>query len=224
MSRKERLIKSSQKKQREIRDARLDNYTGEGLNPFQQKMANFSDLAYNSTTQRKKTIRDADVNDVLDHDLSTKYIAVVRNDVLGETYINHRGTKLKDFNDLSADIAIATGTQAQHKRFKEAEEHLQKVKEKYGNDNIILTGHSLGGAVSGHLARKYDLEAHMFNPGASIGEVRGVLNPKPKKGKLIHYKTDAIDPISVMGIHGADEVISVKKKKGENAHSLKNFL
>ena len=41
----------------------------------------------------------------------------------------------------------------QNKRFKQSQEHLDKVKNKYGNDKITVIGHSLGGSISEQLAK-----------------------------------------------------------------------
>ena len=48
------------------------------------------------------------------------------------------------------------GLEKQDKRFKNAQSHLNKVKNKYG-DNITVTGHSLGGSISEQLARSKNL-------------------------------------------------------------------
>ena len=48
------------------------------------------------------------------------------------------------------------GLEKQDKRFKNAQSHLNKVKNKYGT-NITVTGHSLGGSISEQLARIYML-------------------------------------------------------------------
>ena len=47
-----------------------------------------------------------------------------------------------------------------------AQSHLDKVKNKYGN-NITITGHSLGGSISDHLARaNHDIKGIAFNRGS----------------------------------------------------------
>ena len=62
--------------------------------------------------------------------------------------------------------AILWGLEKQDKRFKNAQSHLDKVKHKYG-DNITITGHSLGGSITDHIARKnHDIKGIAFNRGS----------------------------------------------------------
>ena len=39
-----------------------------------------------------------------------------------------------------------------------------RVLQKYGKQNLSVTGHSQGGGISYHIATKYDLEGHHYNP------------------------------------------------------------
>ena len=70
--------------------------------------------------------------------------------------ISHTGTNFgskKWYNDLRSDAAVFMGLEKQDKPFKNAQSHLNKVKNKYGNDKVIVTGHSLGGSISEQLSR-----------------------------------------------------------------------
>ena len=69
-----------------------------------------------------------------------------------EVVIAHSGTNFRDkniFNDLKADTAVFFGLEKQNNRFIQSQNHLNKVKNKYGNDTkITTTVHSLGGSIS----------------------------------------------------------------------------
>lgn len=115
----------------------------------------------------------------------------------------------------SADVAIALGRRDKHSRFQEAKDVAARAKKKYGN--VVLTGHSLGGAMAEEASREHDLEATVFNPGS---------NPfvrhknKPSKVTVIRDKNDIIsagygDPLDFM-----DGVVGL----ATDAHGLSNFL
>ena len=56
-------------------------------------------------------------------------------------------------NDLKYDNPILWGTEKQDKQFKNTQSHLDTVKHKNGNDNIAVTGHSLGDSIPEQLAK-----------------------------------------------------------------------
>ena len=194
-----------------------------------EDLAQLSDVAYQESNATKRHFaRNIHKNLKYDSALSNKYVSVVRNSGNNDVFINFRGTKLDDFNDLSADLAILTGRENVHKRWSDANNHFEKVRDKLGDKNYIITGHSLGGNIGSSIARKNDLEAHIFNAGSSIGNVRKGLKQKPvenkRKNKITHYTTgDIISIGSVLNTGFADKHIFVEKK-GSNAHSLENFI
>ena len=57
------------------------------------------------------------------------------------------------FNDLKADGSVLFGLEKQNKRFKNSQNHLNKVINKYGDDTYVTTGHSLGGSISSQIAK-----------------------------------------------------------------------
>ena len=192
-------------------------------------LAQLAELAYQPyNTTKRKWLGDISPHYKLDNELTNKYIAVAYDQRNNDVFVSHRGTKLNDLSDLSADLAIIGGKESMHKRFKEADAHIQKVKDKYGKGNIILASHSLGGALSSHVAKKHDLEAHVFNAGSNVLDVRGnikkkvELKVKPRKNKIIHYTTGK-DIISAGFV--ADETREVGcKKKSLNCHSIDHFI
>jgi len=194
------------------------------------KLADTSYQKFNAT--RRHWLKGIDSSLSYESDISNAHIAVIKDNSSNDIYISHRGTKTNDFSDLSADLAIAVGSENLHKRFKEADTHFEKVKEKYGDDkNYIVVGHSLGGALGRSVAKKHDLEAHLFNLGSGIGDVRNSLThklaPEKKRENDITHYTTGKDPISLLGTlpGSADKIVKVDVKEGvSNAHSLANFF
>jgi hypothetical protein len=79
------------------------------------------------------------------------------------------------------------------------------------------------------VAKNHDVEAHVFNAGSSIGNVRKGILQKPKKEKerkniITHYHSPDIISAGAVGSGLADKTINVKcKNKSINCHSIKNF-
>lgn len=103
----------------------------------------------------------------------------------GKATIAYRGTRPTNWRDITTDVLIGLGLEGFGSRFQRADRVAQKAKEKYGD--VQVTGHSLGGSLGMYAAKKNNLEAIVFNPGA----------PKPwytTKKTTIYAK--AGDPIS----------------------------
>lgn len=102
----------------------------------------------------------------VDRDLSNDNATTFVND-RGEAIISYRGTRPTNLDDLAADAHIVMGSR-KHKRFDEAEDLARRVKGKY--QKVQATGHSLGGTQALHVNKKLGIDAHVFNPGAGIGD------------------------------------------------------
>ena len=128
-----------------------------------------------------------------DPSLSSQTEKVFYNPNTKETVISHAGTNFgskKWYNDLRSDNAILWGLEKQDKQFKNAQSHLDKVKNKYG-DNITVTGHSLGGSISEQLARSNpNVNSIAFNRGS------GPLQSFRKRPKNLIDVSNRNDPIS----------------------------
>jgi predicted esterase YcpF (UPF0227 family) len=104
---------------------------------------------------------------------------------------------------------------------------LLKLRAKYG-DNIILSGHSLGGRISGGLSQKYRIPAIIYNQGSSPLDFA---YNKAENKLTTHFSTNSlknltIDPLSVSSMLGQAKHITVATDKptiGLPAHSLSNF-
>lgn len=75
------------------------------------------------------------------------------------------GATKKGAKDVWADVHIFQGTQDQSEEFKKAERQYLAVTKKYGNENVDLTGHSLGGSKAAYISSKYGAQAETFNQG-----------------------------------------------------------
>ena len=89
-----------------------------------------------------------------------KYIIVFRG-------TDDKNTLGQRWSDLSTDLYLAGGYVTSTSRYKAAEALLNEVAAKHGAGNIILSGHSLGGRISGGLSQKYHIPAITYNEGSS---------------------------------------------------------
>ena len=97
----------------------------------------------------------------------------------------------------------------QNKRFKQSQEHLNKVKSKYGNDKIIVTGHSLGGSISEQLARcNPNINSVAFN------RFSGPLQGFRKRPKNFIDISNCNDPLSNFSRSSGQKKIYIINNKG----------
>ena len=92
----------------------------------------------------------------------------------GPVVIAFRGTQVEEDlrADLRADYAVLTGTEAEHERFAEADRFYNEVRARVGGAEVVVTGHSLGGALAAHVARLHpETRAYTFNQGAGLGSL-----------------------------------------------------
>ena len=131
----------------------------------------------------------------MDDELSTKDDLVLHNAKTGETVISYRGTtddpvgKPKHFvQDWLVNGQIAGGS-THTSRAKTAEKQADQVIQKYGKQNLVVTGHSQGGGISYHIATKYDLEGHHYNPAINHSNVAQAGKYANNKNAQNIYKT-----------------------------------
>lgn len=139
----------------------------------------------------------------LDEELSgdTRH-KVYHNNNNKKTIIGFRGTN--DYKDVKADIEAIGINDYDHPEFKKAYEIHDKVKQKYGN-NILSTGHSLGGTKAIKSAERNDGESIVFNPGS--GPLVN-LNTN-EKSKIYRHSNDQVS----MYVRGNNvENVPIKKK------------
>ena len=111
----------------------------------------------------------------IDESLSTKDNLVLHNELTGETHVSYRGTTDKIskhfFKDWKVNGEIAGGS-THTKRVKEAQKQFDLVVEKYGKNNLTVSGHSQGGHVSYEMGVRNDVAGHHFNPAINTTQVR----------------------------------------------------
>ena len=143
-----------------------------------------------------------------------------------------RGTDDKDllgmkYSDLYTDAHLALGLLNRTKRYKESERMFLKLRAKYG-DNVILSGHSLGGRISGGLSQKYHCPAIIYNQGSSPFDSTYNKGANPY---TTHYTTNSLknitlDPLSVSSMLSQTHHIEVPIDTptiGLPAHGIGNF-
>jgi hypothetical protein len=86
----------------------------------------------------------------------------------GKAHIVYRGTNPLSLADLGTDAALAFGLEKYTPRFKRAKRLAKKVKEKYGEDNVVAMGHSLGGSLAEASGIK---KCVTFNKGVGLGGI-----------------------------------------------------
>ena len=99
----------------------------------------------------------------VDTELSNNEALVVVNKE-GKPEMAFRGTDKANLQDLKTDAAILFGKETETEQFKEADDLIQRVNEKYGMMPEHYSGFSLGGAKSLHFGQKYNTPTTNFNP------------------------------------------------------------
>lgn len=148
----------------------------------QDLYANLSALAYKSHDEADRKAQQLGYK--VDRSLSNPNATTFVND-RGEAIISYRGTHPTNMDDLAAALHIVAGSR-KHKRFDEAEDLARRVKAKYG-DKVQATGHSLGGTQALHVNKKLGINAHAFNPGATIGDTVDADN-----ARVVRHQDDLI--------------------------------
>jgi hypothetical protein len=128
---------------------------------------------------------------VLDEELSNQNHKVFR-DKHDTTVVAFTGTQ--NLGDVGTDALLALGLQGYSTRFKESEQLITKVRDKYGNNPVLAVGHSLGGRLAEHVTDKNLVDKSItFNKGAGIGDIYKHIKPNQTD---IHSNTDYVSFLS----------------------------
>ena len=109
---------------------------------------------------------------------------VAYRDDTGNVKIGIAGTH--DLKDVMTDVKILTGKKIEDtNRYKQSEDFVKRIAEKYKPTDISLSGHSLGGGITNALSKKYGYKGEAINPfllkkediSDKIKNVRSVFDP-----------------------------------------------
>jgi hypothetical protein len=150
----------------------------------------------------------------LDQKLSNPDIAVIFNPRTKELILSATGSRFGDKVHIKEVLSV-----------------VRRAVRKYPQYEPTLTGHSLGGYLSGAISRITGIPAIVFNRGSSPAlEAKDKLARifRKPKGEVIHYTTNkgtVIDPVSISAkLSGNDtKTISIDKTTSDISHSLSHF-
>ena len=176
---------------------------------------------------------------VYDSKLSDRRHAVYHNADENKTILGIRGTKTdlsKDsVDDIKTDSSILIGNLTATKRYKQATDKFEGVREKYGDSKVSISAHSLGARISEEMAARQDgiSEVHSYNPGSFVKDALVDVDCKYNKSKQCRMRKQRINRYTVEGdslsilSHSGKGVKTHRHKrsrKGVNPHALVNFL
>ena len=156
--------------------------------------------------------------------------------------LSFRGTQGTE--DIIPDLEIATGlsdapglSQVRQYagkvfggRFNSAQVKYEALKKHYPDKDIVMTGHSLGGAQALSIARQNDEESYAFNPGAGIGPIFRAawqsMRHTHKPQTIYTTHKDFISATSAIFDRVTDRVIHQPTDESPSGlvHSLSHFL
>ena len=112
----------------------------------------------------------------------------------GQVTVSYRGTTdnllrtrsfLKDWR-INGQI---TGGKSNTVRVKQGQKQLNKVIEKYGKNELTLSGHSLGGHVSYQLGIVNDVPSYSYNPAINMSQLKSAEKYSENASKHVIFKT-----------------------------------
>lgn len=183
----------------------------------------------------KKSYETGNERNVLGYDILHNYSSpdrvVYQHQATKHVVIAFRGTdptswsngfQAKGFRDLTTDTILGLGSQNLFShRFRNADKVTKAVVQKYGANNVSVTGHSLGGSQAMYVSKKYNLHAHAYNPHITWSQALTATNfPN------VSLHVNASDPVSAF--HRGAYFKNVDKRNfGKNmleAHGMQNFI
>jgi hypothetical protein len=141
-----------------------------------------------------------------DNSLSGERVSVYYNPSTKKAVVIHRGSK--DLADWGNNLKMALGWKmSSTNRFKHSKDIQKKAEAKYGKENVITLGHSLGGKIASDVGGDSD-EIITLNKATGIGWDSLKAN-QGKKDNETNIRT-TLDPVSSKGALNADFTIPSK--------------
>lgn len=181
----------------------------------------FSKGAYEKPETARELAKTVSDDWDVDGDLTDNHTTTYHNAKTKHTVVAYRGTA--DKKDLLTDSMVFLNMGNRTKRFKESQDHTKKVIDKYGKQNVSLTGHSLGSAIASSVGKKQDL------PVVGFSKARTLLpSSSGKKEKNIRIAGDPFSGAAVLPSALSSPAILLTGGKGRvpkklNTHSMSNF-
>jgi hypothetical protein len=130
----------------------------------------------------------------VDEQLSTIDNLVLHNANTGEVNVSYRGTTDNPMRtkSLLRDWRIncqISGGKSNTVRVKQGKKQLNKVIEKYGKNELTLSGHSLGGHVSYEMGVANDIPSYSFNPAMNMSRLKKAEKYSGNASKHVIFKT-----------------------------------
>lgn len=156
-----------------------------------------------SYADNKKIQRDRDI--ILDEQLSGKRVKVLYNPQTQKTFVVHRGTA-SSTDWLKTNTKVIAGFE-DGKRFQHAQRIQNIAENKYGKQNIITTGHSLGGRIAEKVG-KNSSSIVTYNKAATFKSYR---EKTPHNQIDIRTEKDPISYLSKFQKHEVEPIV-IKNK------------
>lgn len=119
----------------------------------------------------------------------------------GKATLVFRSTDVRNASDLLADTYIMAGKESKSRRFQNAENVYRRAVQKYGANNVDLTGFSLGGSQALYLSNKYKAKATVFNPGFSPEDLEHHLqHPRDYSNATAYVTAGDVISNSILGV------------------------
>lgn len=152
---------------------------------------------------------------------------VYQHDATGKVIIAFRGTDLhrksNTFRDVTSDVLLGLGMQDLSHRFYNSEHVTGELVRTYGKQNVIATGHSLGGSQAMHVSNKFGIHAEVYNPHITWQEAMTHAN-----FFNVGLHVNKTDPVAAFypwaTFQSVDARINKKEKLVVGQHGIDNFL